>query len=136
MPRTNRLQGCTSKRIMLKLSSLRLLHDDTRGVGEVLNETACIPEKCEGLTDENDWVNSHALTFSGIDPSYALPNNTAVITLQELENREVLLRLAHLYEIGEDKDYSVLANVELKKLFPTKKVKAMDKRVIPSTEIE
>ncbi|KAM1014842.1 hypothetical protein ACFX14_044776 [Malus domestica] len=137
----------------------RLLHDDTRGVGEVLNETVCIPEKCEGLTiqgkfyvridnlgegakwrrtlgqeinsplllafteqDENDWVNSHALTFSGIDPSYALPNNTAVITLQELENREVLLRLAHLYEIGEDKDYSVLANVELKKLFPTKKI--------------
>lgn len=39
-------------------------------------------------------------------------------------------------KIGEDKDYSVLANVELKKLFPTKKVKAMDKHLIPSTEIE
>lgn len=34
------------------------------------------------LQDENDWMNSHASTFSGIDPSYALPNNIAVITLQ------------------------------------------------------
>ncbi|KAI5341484.1 hypothetical protein L3X38_020758 [Prunus dulcis] len=137
----------------------RLFHDDSRGVGEVLNETVCILDKCEGLTiqgkfyvridnvgegakwrrtagqeinsplllafteqDENDWMNSHASTFSGIDPSYALPNNIAVITLQELENGKVLFRLAHLYETGEDKDYSVLANVELKKLFPRKKI--------------
>lgn len=28
----------------------RLFHDDSRGVGEVLNETACILDKCEGLT--------------------------------------------------------------------------------------
>ncbi|GKV26019.1 hypothetical protein SLEP1_g35381 [Rubroshorea leprosula] len=28
----------------------RLLHDDVRGVGEVLNETVCISDRCEGLT--------------------------------------------------------------------------------------
>ncbi|XP_062099500.1 probable alpha-mannosidase At5g13980 [Humulus lupulus] len=28
----------------------RLLHDDSRGVGEVLNETVCLHDKCEGLT--------------------------------------------------------------------------------------
>lgn len=28
----------------------RLLHDDVRGVGEVLNETVCIAGSCEGLT--------------------------------------------------------------------------------------
>ncbi|KAK9271505.1 hypothetical protein L1049_001864 [Liquidambar formosana] len=71
--------------------------------------------------DGNSWMNSHVPTFSGIDPSYTLPNNIAVITLQELENGKVLLRLAHLYEIGEDKDYSVMASVELKLLFPNKK---------------
>lgn len=27
-------------------------------------------------------MNSHVPTFSGIDPSYALPDNVAVITLQ------------------------------------------------------
>ncbi|XP_050383972.1 alpha-mannosidase At3g26720-like [Argentina anserina] len=70
----------------------------------------------------NDWMNSHVPTFSGIDPSYALPDNVAVITLQELENGKVLLRLAHLYESGEDKDHSVLSNVELRKLFPRKKI--------------
>lgn len=28
----------------------RLLHDDSRGVGEVLNETVCVLDRCEGLT--------------------------------------------------------------------------------------
>ncbi|KAH7518968.1 hypothetical protein FEM48_Zijuj09G0227800 [Ziziphus jujuba var. spinosa] len=137
----------------------RLLHDDSRGVGEVLNETVCVLEKCEGLTiqgkyylridhlgeganwrrtagqeiysplllafaeqDGNEWINSHVSTFSGFDASYALPENIAVITLQELEDGKVLLRLAHLFETGEDKDYSLLTTVELKKLFPNKKI--------------
>ncbi|KAL7257217.1 hypothetical protein ACSBR1_011026 [Camellia fascicularis] len=73
--------------------------------------------------DGNNWTNSHIPTFSGIDPSYSLPNNIAVITLQELDSGRVLLRLAHLYETGEDEDYSELTSVELKKLFPTKKIR-------------
>ncbi|KAI3670137.1 hypothetical protein L6452_41791 [Arctium lappa] len=137
----------------------RLLYDDSKGVGEVLNETICVLNDCKGLVvqgkfyfridpvgngakwrrtygqeiysplllafseqDENDWKNSHVSSFSMIDASYSLPNNTAVITLQELESGKVLLRLAHLYEVGEDKDYSVMATVELKKLFPNRKI--------------
>ncbi|OIW09434.1 hypothetical protein TanjilG_10306 [Lupinus angustifolius] len=73
--------------------------------------------------DKDDWLNSHVPTFSGIDSSYTLPDNIVIITLQELENGSTLLRLAHLYEIGEDKDLSVSATVELKKLFPIKKIK-------------
>ncbi|GAV59507.1 Glyco_hydro_38 domain-containing protein/Glyco_hydro_38C domain-containing protein/Alpha-mann_mid domain-containing protein [Cephalotus follicularis] len=140
----------------------RLVHDDIRGVGEILNETVCALDGCIGLTiqgkfylridhlgegakwrrtvgqeiysplllafteqDGDNWTNSHVLSFSGIDPSYTLPNNVAMITLQELENGRVLLRLAHLYESGEDKDYSVSASVELKKLFATKKISAV-----------
>ncbi|GMJ04370.1 hypothetical protein like AT3G26720 [Hibiscus trionum] len=140
----------------------RLVHDDFRGVGEVLNETVCVAEGCDGLTilgkfylridrigegakwrrtvgqeiysplllafseqDGDDWMSSHIPTFSGIDASYSLPDNVAIITLQELENGKVLLRLAHLYETGEDKDYSVMASVELKKLFPNKKIKKL-----------
>lgn len=34
----------------LPLAFRRLLHDDSRGVGEVLNETVCVLDKCEGLT--------------------------------------------------------------------------------------
>ncbi|GER32439.1 alpha-mannosidase [Striga asiatica] len=62
-------------------------------------------------------------TFLAMDPSYSLPDNVAIITLQELEDESVLLRLAHLYEVGEDKDLSVTATVELKKVFPNKKIK-------------
>ncbi|KAE9586552.1 putative alpha-mannosidase [Lupinus albus] len=73
--------------------------------------------------DKDDWLNQHMPTFSGIDSSYSLPDNIVIITLQELENGTTLLRLAHLYEIGEDKDLSVSSTVELKKLFPMKKIK-------------
>ncbi|KAL3722920.1 hypothetical protein ACJRO7_035159 [Eucalyptus globulus] len=72
--------------------------------------------------DGDHWRNSRTTTFSGIDSSYSLPENVAIITLQELNDGKVLLRLAHLYEIGEDKDLSVMSNVELKSLFPGKKI--------------
>ncbi|KAJ7945626.1 Alpha-mannosidase [Quillaja saponaria] len=70
----------------------------------------------------DNWTSSHVTTFSGMDSSYNLPDNVAMITLQELEDGKVLLRLAHLYEVGEDKDLSVMASVELKKVLPNKKI--------------
>ncbi|GMJ09449.1 hypothetical protein like AT5G13980 [Hibiscus trionum] len=72
--------------------------------------------------DGDKWMSSHTPAFSGIDASYSLPDNVALITLQELEDGKVLLRLAHLYEIGEDSVLSVMTRVELKKLFPGKKI--------------
>ncbi|XP_061344400.1 probable alpha-mannosidase At5g13980 [Gastrolobium bilobum] len=142
----------------------RLLEDDSRGVGEALNETVCIHDKCTGLTvlgkyyfridpigegarwrrsfgqeiysplllafteSDGNWKDSHVTTFSGIDSSYNLPDNVAIITLQDLGDGKVLLRLAHLYEIGEDKHLSVKATVELKKVFP-------DKQITKTTEV-
>ncbi|KAL4634653.1 hypothetical protein ACB092_04G216100 [Castanea dentata] len=138
----------------------RLIRDDSRGVGEALNETVCISKKCRGLTivgkyylridplgegarwrrsfgqeiyspllvafteqDGHDWTKLHLPTFHGMAPSYNLPENVAIITLQELEDGKVLFRLAHLYEVGEDKDLSAMTSVELKKVFPNKKIK-------------
>ncbi|KAJ0054515.1 hypothetical protein Pint_01278 [Pistacia integerrima] len=72
--------------------------------------------------DGDNWASSHVASFSGMDPSYVLPDNVAMLTLQELDDGKVLLRLAHLYEIGEDKDLSVTSSVELKKVFPNKKI--------------
>ncbi|XP_058102931.1 alpha-mannosidase At3g26720-like isoform X2 [Magnolia sinica] len=137
----------------------RLLRDDSKGVGEALNETVCVLDECTGLTvqgkfylridplgegakwrrtvgqeiysplllafteqDGDSWTSSHVSTFTAMDLSYSLPDNVAMITLQELEDRSILLRLAHLYEMGEDKDLSVTAKVELKKIFPNKKI--------------
>lgn len=57
-----------------------------------------------------------------MDPTYSLPENVALLTLQELEDGSVLLRLAHLYEAGEHKDLSALASVDLKRVFPDKKI--------------
>ncbi|XP_031277277.1 alpha-mannosidase At3g26720-like [Pistacia vera] len=74
------------------------------------------------LQDGDNWASSHVASFSGMVPSYVLPDNVAMLTLQELDDGKVLLRLAHLYEIGEDKDLSVMSSVELKKVFPNKKI--------------
>ncbi|XP_073018225.1 probable alpha-mannosidase At5g13980 isoform X1 [Primulina eburnea] len=71
---------------------------------------------------DDEWTNFPTPTFSAMDPSYSLPNNVAIITLQELENGNVLFRLAHLYEVGEDKDFSVMAIVDLKRVFAKKKI--------------
>ncbi|KAL6013289.1 hypothetical protein ACLOJK_003781 [Asimina triloba] len=129
----------------------RLIHDDSRGVGEALNETVCVLDKCTGLTsvchhkvgvgvgagggalvsclmdgplsvrgkfyiridpaeegakwrrtfgqeiysplllafteqDGDSWTNSHVSTFTAMDPSYSLPDNVAMITLQIADN--------------------------------------------------
>ncbi|KAJ0440560.1 putative alpha-mannosidase [Helianthus annuus] len=72
--------------------------------------------------DENKATNFQVSKFSGMDSTYSLPDNVALLTLQELEDGKVLLRLAHLYEIGEDKDLSVMTSVELKKLFAKRKI--------------
>ncbi|KAL3655096.1 hypothetical protein CASFOL_000882 [Castilleja foliolosa] len=75
------------------------------------------------FTEQDDkWTNFPVSTFSAMDPSYSLPDNVAIITLQELEDRTVLLRLAHLFEVGEEKDLSVMATVELKRVFPKTKI--------------
>ena len=61
-----------------------------------------IGSKCLGdqfcfLQDGNNWINSHVPTFSAIDPSYALPNNIAVITLQVMGKflKNISWKLAH-----------------------------------------
>ncbi|KAI3856688.1 hypothetical protein MKX03_026813 [Papaver bracteatum] len=72
--------------------------------------------------DSDNWRSSHVTSFSGMDPSYSLPDNVAMLTLQELVDGKVLVRMAHLYEMGEDKDLSTMARVELRKLFPYKKI--------------
>ncbi|KAK3024438.1 hypothetical protein RJ639_042970 [Escallonia herrerae] len=69
-----------------------------------------------------DWKSSHLMKATTMDPNYSLPLNVALITLQELDDGSVLLRLAHLYEAGEDSNYSTLAKVELKKIFSGKMV--------------
>ncbi|KAL1569764.1 alpha-mannosidase [Salvia divinorum] len=138
----------------------RILKDDSRGVGEPLDETVCINNStCEGLTvrgnyyvsvdqlgsgarwrrragqeiysplvlafsheESEKWSSSYLVDGSSMASNYSLPLNVALITLQEREDGSVLLRLANLYEAGEDPDYSKVAKVELKKMFSGKTI--------------
>ncbi|KAG0460423.1 hypothetical protein HPP92_020720 [Vanilla planifolia] len=75
--------------------------------------------------EERIWKSSHTLKATTMDPNYSLPPNVALITLEELEDGTVLLRLAHLYENGEDVINSALAKVELKKIFAGKTIKEL-----------
>lgn len=138
----------------------RLLADDSKGVGDPLNEEVCVEDNCSGLTirghyymnvhklgagaqwrrttgqevysppllafaHENldNWKASRSTRATSMDSNYSPPLNVALITLQELDDKYVLLRLAHLYEAGEDAEYSRMATVELKKMFSGKKIK-------------
>ncbi|KAF5762439.1 putative alpha-mannosidase [Helianthus annuus] len=74
---------------------------------------------------QDDYKASHSTRSTTMDPDYSLPPNVALITLQELEDGSVLLRLAHLYEAGEDVDFSTLVKVELKKMFAAKSIKTI-----------
>nr|GLL26254.1 alpha-mannosidase-like [Ipomoea trifida] len=124
----------------------RMIHDDSRGVVGTLNETVCVGDTCEGLTirgnyyvsvnqlgagshwrrttgqeiysplllafgheSPEEWRASHLTKATMMDPNYSLPLNIALITLQA----------------GEDADYSSLAKVELKKMFPGKTIKSL-----------
>ncbi|KAM7529592.1 hypothetical protein LguiB_033002 [Lonicera macranthoides] len=137
----------------------RTIYDDSRGVGEPLDEIVCVEGTCEGLTVRGnyymsvnqlgagsrwrrvtgqeiysplllafthekleDWKASHLTMASTMESNYSLPLNVALVTLQELDDGNVLLRLAHLFEAGEDANYSTLAKVELKKMFAGKTI--------------
>ncbi|XP_047972104.1 alpha-mannosidase [Salvia hispanica] len=138
----------------------RILKDDSRGVGEPLDEIVCINNNtCEGLTvrgnyyvsvdklgsgarwrrragqeiysplvlafsheESEKWSSSYQVDGSSMASNYSLPLNVALITLQEMGDGSVLLRLGNLYEAGEDPDYSKVAKVELKKMFSGKTI--------------
>ncbi|KAI5569586.1 hypothetical protein BDE02_12G086200 [Populus trichocarpa] len=78
------------------------------------------------LQDGETWTNSCGNFFLGWIPR-VLPDKVAITSLQELDDGTVLLRLAHLYEIGEDKDLSVMASVELIKVLKAKKMKKINR---------
>ncbi|XP_038973744.1 alpha-mannosidase-like isoform X5 [Phoenix dactylifera] len=79
------------------------------------------------FTHENEehWKSSHTTKTTMMEDGYSLPPNVALITLQVLDDGTVLLRLAHLYETGEDVQYSAMAKVELKKVFAKKTIKEL-----------
>lgn len=61
--------------------------------------------------------------FSALKVGYELPLNIAVMTLQELNEEEVLLRLANLFEVDESTRLSRTSTVDLLNLFPNHKIK-------------
>ncbi|KAK8653086.1 hypothetical protein V6N13_127101 [Hibiscus sabdariffa] len=151
----------------------RTILDDSRGVGEPLDETVCAGSKCEGLTIRGNyyvsinrigegarwrrttgqevysplllafthektetWKLSHLTKATAMYPGYTLPPNVAVITLQELDVGTTLLRLAHLYQEGEDSTYSKLAKVELKQMFSGRKIKEVEEMSLTINQVK
>jgi hypothetical protein len=57
-----------------------LLHDDARGVGEALNETVCVLDKCEGLTVSIPY---HLTTCDVYDQYFSTQSCGQFSTIQE-----------------------------------------------------
>ncbi|XP_078151977.1 alpha-mannosidase-like isoform X2 [Carex rostrata] len=86
--------------------------------------------------DEEVWKSSHVTKYSLMDENYSLPPNVAIITLQSLDDGTVLLRLAHLFEAGEDANYSTMARVELKKLFSQRLIKEITETNLSTNQVK
>jgi lysosomal alpha-mannosidase len=124
----------------------RLLHDDYRGVGEPLNETEAVrtvhrlsftsvQDAGRALRttayhinnppvllfanfagNANAWFGSYNATYLPLVA--ALPPNVHLLNLRTLPlTGEVLLRVAHIYAVGEDSALSKPAQVDLSSLF-------------------
>ncbi|XP_039820492.1 alpha-mannosidase-like isoform X4 [Panicum virgatum] len=75
--------------------------------------------------DERSWTSYNVAEASMMDGNYSLPANVAIITLQNLDDGTTLFRLAHLFQAAEDPQYSVMAKVELRKVFGRRKIKEL-----------
>ena len=60
--------------------------------------------------------------YSLLGSASPLPPSLSLVTLQDLGLGKILLRLAHLYEVGEDKMLSQPATVDLASLLPSIKI--------------
>jgi len=67
--------------------------------------------------DETSSKSYNVAKAGMMDANYSLPDNVAIITLQNLDDGTTLLRLAHLFQAAEDPKYSEIAKVDLKKVF-------------------
>jgi len=124
----------------------RLLFDDSRGVGEPLNESnivrtieQLIVEKpslsarlhrpkslnlnnpillaFSSASSVSSWIQSSKTIFAPM--SAALPHNVHLLNLKTRDDGFVLLRLTHLYEVNEDHEFSRPATIDLNTLFPS-----------------
>ncbi|WVZ58030.1 hypothetical protein U9M48_008342 [Paspalum notatum var. saurae] len=75
--------------------------------------------------DETSWKSYNVAKASMMDVNYSLPDNVAIVTLQNLDDGTTLLRLAHLFQAAEDPRYSVIAKVELRKAFGKRSIKEL-----------
>eukprot|EP00850_Spirogloea_muscicola_P002507 SM000009S23636 [mRNA] locus=s9:1224350:1238286:+ [translate_table: standard] len=58
--------------------------------------------------------------------NFELPKNVAILTLQEVKEKVVLLRLAHLFEVDESEELSRLANVDIAEVFASSQVQMVE----------
>jgi len=122
----------------------RLLHDDYRGVGEPLNESAPIRLHDFVVVDAasrssahqrtlaqyasfppllyfspvaspSDWIKNYQTSFSPLQAP--LPANVRLETFKTRTDGSVLVRLAHVFAVGEDPILSQNATVDLTNLF-------------------
>jgi len=131
----------------------RLVSDDSRGVGEPLNEDNIIftrdyllrnalNKSARGYrtqmqlslnpiqfafgkpTPLNTWKNQYTLTYSPLNAP--LPPNVYIQTLRPvlfpMSDKRVLLRLRHIYAVGEDSELSKPVTVNIANLFKNRSI--------------
>ena len=80
-------------------------------------------------TNINDYKSKFNVEWTAINPSYVVPDNIQILDLRfgYLNNSKMILQLWNMFEINENKKYSVNVSVDLKSIF--------DKNVISITNV-
>lgn len=77
------------------------------------------------------WARANRANFSGL--ARALPDNVALATVHAWSPSSVLVRLAHLFQAGEDAALSAPATVALSTLFAGARLSACEERTLPAS---
>jgi lysosomal alpha-mannosidase len=141
----------------------RLLVDDRRGVGEPLNESDSIRTtnliffdspnvsvrkfRAQNIlynnrptliftstSNPNQFINSFHLDFSPmVNP---LPPNVHLLNAKTLPTGEVLIRLHHIFAIGEDPTYSSPVTIDLNSLFKNKQIEKITEMNLSANQLK
>jgi hypothetical protein len=103
-----------------------------RAVQELMFKPQVLLSPLAAGTTPQAWARAHRANFSGL--TAPLPANLHLVTTHALGPQTVLVRLAHLFQAGEDAELSAPATVALTTLFAATQLSGCVETTVPGSQ--